>query len=344
MVYSLSNPVYLSLFERFDNLILRKCAVLKVHAVNPRFVNIGDMRTGEKDHFHIMGRENGRWFFYRRVEQKMTEKEIETLKEYTEKMGMTYDIAPSTNIMRVGVPEPQGKFYNEVNNIAGCRVSPVTFQSLGDVYFCIEFPENRVEEVSDKILDYLNSDLRYRTSVIYMGPQQDGIPYLLNLYSSSGNSLHDLTLVKTRWLFNDNEAMNENEGVFQNVGEFVPKKFVDDETDELLWRLRSREVKGKAQIDMVDEDDLIVEMKVRSRFFSDFYRSVVREYCGTVFYGVKCDESGLTNYYIVEKRAQQIFLRGLQKHWNLEGRRHHFNYLLEVSDLGLNKNIADIPL
>ena len=60
MVYSLSNPVYLSLFERFDNLILRKCAVLKVHAVNPRFVNIGDMRTGEKDHFHIMGRENGR--------------------------------------------------------------------------------------------------------------------------------------------------------------------------------------------------------------------------------------------------------------------------------------------
>ena len=79
-------------------MILKKCAVLKVHAVNPRFVNIGDMRTGEKDHFHIIGRENGGWFFYRRVEQKMTEKEIETLKEYTEKMGMTYDIAHFLNI------------------------------------------------------------------------------------------------------------------------------------------------------------------------------------------------------------------------------------------------------
>ncbi|OWP57069.1 MAG: hypothetical protein B2I17_02600 [Thermoplasmatales archaeon B_DKE] len=70
---------------------------------------------------------------------------------------------------------------------------------------------------------------------------------------------------------------------------------------------------------------------------------VIKEYCGTIFSGFKCEEGGLTSYYIVEKRAQQTFLRGLQRHWNLEGRKYHSNCLLEVSDFGLYENIADLP-
>ena len=45
----------------------------------------------------------------------------------------------------------------------------------------------------------------------------------------------------------------------------------------------------------------------------------------------------MTSYYIMEKRAQQDFLRELQKHWNLDERRHHSNCLLEVSDFGRYK-------
>lgn len=44
-------------------MMLRNCAVLKLHAVHPKFLNAGEMRIGEKDHFHIIGRENGIWFF-----------------------------------------------------------------------------------------------------------------------------------------------------------------------------------------------------------------------------------------------------------------------------------------
>jgi hypothetical protein len=324
-------------------MILKYCAVLKLNEVHPKFLTVGEMRIGEKDHFHLIGREKGVWFFYRRIEQKLTAKEIKSLQEYSRKIGMVYEVTPSTGIIKMEIPKFQGEFNNEINNITGCRVSPITFQSGGNVFISIEFAGNRAKEVSDKILDYVNTDYPYGRDIIYIGPRQGEMPYLLNLYSSMGNSLHDLTLIKTRWAFKENEVTTENEGIFQNTGEFIPKQFVDDETDELIWQTKSKKVTGRAQLDMVDEEELIVEMKVRSRFFSDFYRSVIREYCGAIFSGFKCDERGMTSYYIVEKRAQQDFLRGLQKHWNLEGRRHHSNCLLEVSDFGLYKNLPDFP-
>ncbi|MHB1709255.1 MAG: hypothetical protein ACYCT2_07260 [Thermoplasmataceae archaeon] len=324
-------------------MILKNCAVLKLRGVIPKSLTIGEMRIGEKDHFHVIGREKGVWFFYRRIEQKLTANEIKSLQEYSRKIGVVYDVTLSADIMKMEIPKLQGEFYDEINDITGCRVSPVTFQSGGNVFISIEFPANRAEKISDKILDYVNADYPYGRDVIYAGPKEGEMPYLLNLYSSMGNSLHDLTFVKTRWSFMENEVTTENEGIFQNTGEFIPKQFVDDETDELIWRTKSKTVAGRTQFNMVDEEELIVEMKVRSRFFSDFYGSIIREYCGAIFSGFKCDEKGVTSYYIVEKRAQQAFLRGLQKHWNLEGRRHHSNCLLEVSDFGLYKNLPDFP-
>lgn len=255
-------------------MMLKNCAVLKLHAVNPRFLNVGEMKIGEKDHFHVIGRERGEWFFYRRIDQKLTEKELKSLRDYNWKIDVTYDVTPSTNIIRAEIPKFQGKFYNEINNITGVRVSPVTFQSGGDVYISVEFTENKIAKISDKILDFVNKDYSYKRSIIYMGPQQGGKPYLLNLYLSMGNSPHDLTFVKTRWSFNGNEATMENEGIFQNMGEFVPKQFADDKTDELIWKMRSEEMMGRAQVDIIDKKNLIVEMKVRSRFFSDFYQSL----------------------------------------------------------------------
>ncbi|MHB1492125.1 MAG: hypothetical protein ACYCSG_01690 [Thermoplasmataceae archaeon] len=324
-------------------MILRKCAVLKLHAVNPKFVNIGDIKIGEKDHFHTIAREKGKWYFYRRIEQQMTEIEKESLQNFSKKVGMTYDVTVLSNIIRMEIPEIQGNFYDGINNITGCRVSPITLQSGGDVYLSIEFTENLSDKVSDKILEFINEDSPYRKSIIYMGTQQDKVPYLLNFYLSLGNSPHDLSMIKSRWAFKEKEAIIENEGVFQNRGEFIPKKIVDDETDELIWRMDSREPLGGSKIDSVDEGDHIFEMKVRSHFFSDFYYNVVRTYCGAVFSGYYCDKGGLTSYYIIEKVAQQRFLQGLQKHWSLEKRRHHLNYLLEIGDLGSYNEIPHFP-
>ena len=278
--------------------------------------------------------------FYRRIERKLTGNEMESLQKYARKIDMVYDFTLSNSIIKMKVPEFQGKLYNEMNNIPGCRVSPVTFQRSGDVYISIEYAGNMAEKVSDKIMDYVNASYPYERSVIYMGSQSGKMPYLLNLYSSLGNSLHDLTLIRTRWSFKGNEAALENEGIFQNTGEFLPKQFVDDEADGLIWRLNSKEIRGRSPSIIVDEDNSIVEMNVRSGFFSDFYRNVIKEYCGAVFSSYKCDENGLTSHYIVEKRAQQTFLRGLQRHWNLEARKRHANQLLEASDFGLYENVA----
>ena len=324
-------------------MILRKCAVLKLHDVNPKFVNIGDMKIGEKDHFHTIAREKGKWYFYRQVEQQMTEIEKRSLQEFSKKMGMTYDVTVLANIIRMEIPEIQGEFYDSINSITGCRVSPVSLQSKGDVYLCIEFEENRTDKISDKMLDFINQYSPYKRSIIYIGPQPDKVPYLLNLYLSLGNSPRDLTLIKSRWEFKEEETIKENEGIFQNQGEFIPKKIVDDEIDELIWQLDSREPLGGSKIDIVNEEEHIIEMKVKSHFFSEFYYNVIKEYCGAVFSGYHCDKKGLTSYYIVESLTQQIFLHGLQKEWSLERRHHHLNYLLEIGDLGSYNEIPRFP-
>ncbi len=324
-------------------MILTRCAILKLIEVQPKFLALGDMRAGEKDNFHTLSREKGEWFFYRRMEQIMTESEKIKLQESSMKSELVYQPSIRPNIIKMEIPKSQGEFYNKINSISGCRISPITLQSKGDVYISVEFDESRENDVTDKILDYSNADSPYKKEIIYVGTDDNQVPFLLNLYASM-NSLSDLTLIRTRWLFKENEAKTENEGIFQNTGDFILKQFVDDETDQLIWRTGSKEIKGNAKAEFLDEEKNIVEMNVRSRFFSDFHRSIIQEYCGVIFSGYRCDEKGLNNFYIVEKRAQNRFLLGLQKHWSLQARNKHSNHLSEVIDLGLYKNLSDIPL
>ena len=91
-------------------MILKYCAVLKLNEVHPKFLTVGEMRIGEKDHFHLIGREKGVWFFYRRIEQKLTAKEIKSLQEYSRKIGMVYEVTPSTSIIKMEIPKFQGEF------------------------------------------------------------------------------------------------------------------------------------------------------------------------------------------------------------------------------------------
>ena len=85
-------------------MILKYCAVLKLNEVHPKFLTVGEMRIGEKDHFHLIGREKGVWFFYRRIEQKLTAKEIKSLQEYSRKIGKVFvkpEIADLKKAVRV---------------------------------------------------------------------------------------------------------------------------------------------------------------------------------------------------------------------------------------------------
>jgi hypothetical protein len=324
-------------------MILRNCAILELHAVQPKFLKIGEMRVGERDRFHVIGREGGKWFFYRRLTQQLTYEEKNLLMEQSSSLKMTLDPFSPSNIIRMSVPDFQGQFYDDINDIPGCRVSPITLQNAGNVYVSIEFHESQSQKVSDLILDFIMRDEPYERNIVHYGLNPDNLPYLLNLYLSLGNSPNNLALVKTRWIIDKEIIAKENQGIFQNSGTFIPKQFVDDESDELIWRMNQPVIKGDALHTVVDESDHLVEINVKSRFFSDFHANIIRSYSGAIFFGLKCEENVLNNYFIVERHALERFLEGLNRHWNLLERRHHSNYLVEVADLVDFNVLSDFP-
>ncbi len=331
--------------ERRDNsnMILRNCAVLELLGVQPKFLKIGDMRIGEQDHFHVIGKERGIWFLYRRITQQLTDEEKKMLVERISSINMTFDPYSTSNIIRMSIPDVQGQFYDDINNLPGCRVSPITLQNAGNVYVSIEFHESQSQKVSDLILDFIMKDAPYDRNLVHYGLNPGDLPYLLNLYTSLGNAPSNLALVKTRWVLDKETIASENHGIFQNSGIFIPKQFADDESDKLIWRMDQPGIKVDALHTVIDDFEHLVEMSVKSRFFSDFYANVIRSYCGATFFGIKCEENTLNNYFIVERHALERFLEGLNRHWNLPARRHHYNYLVEVTDLSRYDNLSEFP-
>ncbi len=325
-------------------MILQNCVVLELHAVHPKFLKIGDIRLGEQDHFHLIGRESGKWFFYRRIKQELTNREKELLKTHSSLEKMQFDPLSSSNIIRMSIPDFQGKFYDDINSIPGCRVSPVTFQRAGNVYVSIEFHKSQSQKVSDRIMDFIAEDEPYERSIVHYGSNPSNIPYLLNLYLSFGNLRNNLVLVKTKWLLSKEEITSENQGIFKNNGTFIPKQFVDDEMDSLVWRMDHPGIYGDSLFTVIDESEHLVEMNVKSKFFSDFYVNVIKNYCGAIFFGLRCENGTLFNYFIVERQATQSFLEGLNKNWNLPRRNHHLNYLMEVDDLSHYSTLSEFPL
>ena len=324
-------------------MILRHCAVLELHAVHPKFLKIGERSMGEEDHFHVIGREAGKWFFYRRIKQELTVEEKRLLKERSSSFKMTFDPQSPSNIIRMSIPDFQGQFYDDINSIPGCRVSPITFQRSGNVYVSIEFHGSQSQKVSDRILDFITEEAPYERNLVHYGLNPTGLPYLLNLYLSLGNDPRNLVLVKTRWIIDKEGIASENQGIFQNTGSFIPKQFDDGESDKLIWRMDRPGIMGDALHTVVDDAEHIVESDVRSKFFSDFYANVIRGYSGAIFFGLRCENGTLVDYFIVERPALQRFLEGLYRHWNLPARKHHSNYLVEVDDLARYATLSEFP-
>ena len=158
-------------------MILRNCAVLELHAVHPKFLKIGEIRVGEQDHFHVIGREGEKWFFYRRIMQELTAEEKRLLQKNSSSFNMTFDPYSPSNIIRMSIPDFQGQFYNDINDIPGCRVSPITLQRAGSVYVSIEFHESQSQKVSDRILDFVTEEAPYKRNLVHYGLNTSDLPY-----------------------------------------------------------------------------------------------------------------------------------------------------------------------
>jgi hypothetical protein len=235
--------------------------------------------------------------------------------------------------MSVSLPAKLSAFLDNMNSISGCRVSPVSLESNGDIYLCIEFERSQSSPVSRVIMDYLRNKPGSDVNLIFYGRYSGKVPYLFSIYQKLGNSLGNLTLVETRWEFKDVRMDEENGGLFLNHGTLMPKQFSDSETESIIMRLDSQGIKGSFDAISVPGESNIIEANLKSSFFNDFFLTVIIEYSGPIYFAANCDATGLTSCYMVETNARDSFLKGLFKHWSLSGRHQHVNFLLQVRNL-----------
>lgn len=322
--------------------IMDYCAVIVLKNIHSKHLKAHEIKVGEKDHFHFMGRKEDKYLIYQNVGSELSEPEYEALKRYVKTWGGGESVDCVNGILQIEAPRFMWEFLERVNKIPGCRIAPNTLQNEGDAYISIEFQEINQIEVSKAIMDFLTADHIFAKELIYFGPQNVNLPHILSIYEEFGNTLRNFSVIKTVWQSENDDLSKQNMGIFLNKGFFLPKYFVDHQTDRLISKLESIDIKGDAEYKIVDEEKKIVEFNVQSKFFSDFYKEVIEHYSGPIFYSLQSDGRRLTNTYVVERNVQQLFMRGLSRHWNLPARKNHKNFISEVGyldQLSLSENI-----
>lgn len=319
-------------------MIFNRCLVIRLNDVLPRFLRRENIKTGESDNFHIIGKEDGKWFFYRRVEAQLSMNEETVLAARTSEMDMRLDTDSSHGrVIRTEVSPVQSNFYNRISGLPGCRISPVTLEHNGDVYFSVEYDSSRHEDVTDALLEYISAESPFSREIYHLGENRAGYPYLMDLWLSFGNIPEKLTSVKTVWKFESKDIRTENEGIFKNSGFLVPKLFSDTPEESLVWKMDHSDLEAMDPYEVVSAERGVVETRIRTKYFSDFFLNIVHEHGGALFFGAESDGSSLYSTYVIETEAVTDFIMQLGGYWKLEPRKHHRNYVTQIEPVSKDR-------
>ncbi len=311
----------------FSSETLPRCAVIKISDLLPKRIRVFDNSNDLKDGFLFLGKTGKKLLVYQNLGFDVTEQDREHLKKFILTWGGGETVEIRNGILEMELPSFLVPFLNEINSIAGSRVSPNLLRISGDVHICIEFHDAARVKVSEAVMEFASRNHIFEKNIVYMGKQPAEMPYLLKMYADSGNSLKDLTLVTSVWEFTDEEVAKQNLGVFQNQGSFVPKYFIDDTQDKLIFRLDNPQVLGNGKYETVDPSDNMVEIAVTSKFFSDFYNEVIKGYSGPLFYQAEVTGKSLATHFLVESELTSQFVKGIRNHWKREVRADHRNFI-----------------
>lgn len=317
----------------FSTETLGKCTVMKIHDLLPKKVR-NDINSSQKDGFLFMAQSESKLLVYQNIGYDPTETEVNQLKKHISNWGGGEMVDVQNRILEMQLPSFLIPFYNDLNNLPGCRVFPNLLRVGGDVYICIEYDQKVSNQVSQIVMEFISEDHLFKKELVYSGPQDGGPPYLLKLYGDFGNNINDFVVIKTVWEFTREEVEKQNQGVFLNTGSYVPKCFIHQSTDKLIFRKNVDEIKGNAPSTTIDGANGVVEFNVRSQFYSDFYNEVIRLYSGPIFLHMEVFGDKQETYFIIEKNQQAIFIKGLKNHWKRTAREDHVNYIDYVETLG----------
>lgn len=312
---------------------LGKCAVIRIHDLMPKKLNSALHNSSAGSGFMLMSQDDDKLMVTESVGFSVSHEEIEQVKKFFYTWGGNGNVSLSNGILGLELPSFLLPFFNEINSIPGTRVSPNLMRSGGDVYLYIEFDDSVIDRVSKSIMAFLSRDFLFEKDLIYIGNDNQEMPMILRMYLDSGYDIGNLFLVTTVWQFRDGQQKTQNEGVFQNRGNYIPKAFVNGSRDKLIFQLDNEEIQGKAPYEWVDRKKHLAEIDVKSHFFSDFYNYVIKEYSGPVICSMQVTENFHRTHYIIEKDRHIQFLKGLQNHWNGQARSDHVNYVLYAGSL-----------
>lgn len=321
-------------------MIFNRRLVILLKSVNPRYISRDNIRTGEADNFHIIAKEGGKWYFYRRLTAELTQIERAALSTQYSNLEMRLDSdSARKQVIKTEVSSMQADFYERLANLPGCRICPVTLEHQGDVYVSVEFDSSVQKEISEIMIDFISADGPYEREAYYLGESKDDDRYLIDLWASLGNREEGLISIKTLWTFEADEDLSEDEKVFRNKGSLAPKYFTDSLVEKLVWKMDRDDVSDSPSLHPVNRDLGIVETYAESGFFSDFYQNVVRECGGPLFLHAESDGSSLEITHIINTAISSEFVLLLKRFWDQGNRKHQNHVITEIGRINPKKDI-----
>lgn len=318
----------------FSNQILDNCTVIRIHDLFPKRIRLSETNSTLNDGFLFLAFSDDKSLVYHNLGFEPTEVEASNLRKYMSMWGAGNEINIRNGILEMSVPSFLNPFFEEINKIPGCRISPNLLRIEGDVYISIEYSHIVSWQVSNAVMTFLSQNHIFLKELIYSGNNNGKIPYLLNLYRSKGNDLDNLFMIRTTWKINEEDMKNQNQGFFLNSGRYVPKFFINGISDKLIFKSDYSVIKGGGTSESIDPSDNLFEVEIRSAFFSDFYKEVIRYYSGPIFVTMQISNGFHISSYIIERQYQRLFVTGLLKHWKRDARSNHVNYISAA--FGLN--------
>ncbi len=312
--------------------VLDQCAIIRIKGRFPRELPLMNRKMMLENSFFFLSKENEEYFVYRNLERKLTDIDKLNLEKDPEFKRRGMKIIDDT-FLQIRVEDDLLPVLNKLNELKWSRVNPCILSHSQDAYIHVEFINDDREAFSRLILEFIESHVQ-DVELVYLGGQNESIPYILKLFLDFGGNLNDLFVIKTEWHMNSQNVQIENSGVFQNEGKFIPNYFTNGPHDTLIFKLARTEIKGKYKLMNFNDSNMVMEIDTETNFFHDFNTEVVSNYYGALFYEAEVRNDIVTNFYIVDRNLSSVFLAGLKRHWSLPKRSNHKNLVVSAIGLG----------
>ena len=303
-------------------------ALIRSSNLRPSYSHVDEIRGKHKLRFLNLLMEGGEWLIAENVGRGIGQNELSRIEEEFRSKGAG-DVFIRNGILYSRLHSANNDLMSKINGIPGCRIGPLHIWNMDDVYFTIEYFPEQAGKVSDILLDYLSCDHSLSVSLEYMGNYSGRIPFMLNLFQSLGGNLGDYCIVTTGWNATSNELASETSGIFLNPGLFYPKAMSDSDTNEMIYYGKGNNFDGPAS-EIVDRDQRIYQITLKTRFFNDFYESMKEAGIWPLIFYAVSNGSTVTNNMMIRNNEVEGFTLALRQHFGKRARNIHVNSLVSI--------------